>query len=156
VITAVLNLDSQPGDLLAGHLDPARVGAAGHSAGGFTTAGLLSGTTHDRRLRGCVVISGGLISGPLSGPATPVLFIHGDADRVVKYAKGRAAYDPLPWPKGFLTLVGGNHTGPVSSPAVMATMVDLLRWSLYGDATAKSRLASDATVTGQTRYESAW
>ncbi len=156
VITAVLKRDAMTGDLLAGHLDPGRVGAAGHSAGGFTTAGLLSGGTHDGRVRSGVIISGGLLNGPLSGPATPVLFVHGDNDHVVRYAKGRAAYDKLDWPKGFVTVVGGDHTRPVSDPAVVATMIDFFRWSLYGDATARSRLAADATVAAKTRYESAW
>lgn len=154
VITEVLKLDTRSGDLLAGHLDPARVGAGGHSAGGFTTAGLLSGDARDRRVRAGVIISGGAMGGPFAGAATPVLFIHGDADAVVKYAVGRSAYDRLGWPKAFLTIVGGDHVSPVGNATSVRTMIDFLRWTLYTDAAAKARLPGDATVAGKTRYES--
>ena len=35
-------------------------------------------------------------------------------------------------------------------------MIDFLRWTLYGDDAARSRLSSDAIVTGKSRYESSW
>jgi predicted esterase len=156
VITEVLKLAAKAGDPLAGHIDPDRIGAGGHSAGAFTTAGMLSGRDRDPRLKAGIIVSGGSMGGAFSGAATPVLFIHGDSDAVVKYAKGRAAYDNLAWPKGFVTIIGGDHISPVTSSAALKTMVDFLRWTLYGDATARSRLASDATVAGKSRYESAW
>ena len=154
VITQVLRLDTKSGDLLAGHLDTARVGAGGHSAGGFTTAGMLSGTNRDERVKAGIIISGGSLGGQFSGAATPVLFIHGDRDAVVNYAKGRAAYDKLTWPKAFVTIIGGDHVSPVSNPTAMKTMIDFLRSTLYRDEAAKARLSSDATVPGKSRYES--
>jgi dienelactone hydrolase len=154
VITDVLKLDTKAGDPLYGHLDPARVGAGGHSAGGYTTAGMLSGSSRDQRVKAAIIISGGWMGGQYSGPVTPVLFIHGDKDATVKYATGRAAYDKLSWPKAFVTIIGGDHASPVHNSACVATMIDFLRWTLYGDAAAKSRLASDATVAGATQYES--
>jgi dienelactone hydrolase len=154
VITEVLKLNTRAGDALAGHLDPARVGAGGHSAGGYTTAGMLSGSTRDGRVKAGIIISGGSMGGQFSGPATPILFIHGDSDAVVKYATCHAVYDKLSWPKAFVTIIGGNHVSPLSNSASTRTMIDFLRWTLYGDAAAKSRLASDATVAATSRYES--
>lgn len=165
-ITDVVN---QPADasyvitqVLAGdpaHVDPAAIAAAGHSAGGYTTTGLLS-SHRDPRLRAAIVIAGGLLGGGYTGPATPVLFVHGDADQTVSYPNGgRAAYDALPWPKAFLTVQGGDHGGYLTAgnrgfDQMIATTTDFLRWTLYGDGAAKGRLSDDATAPGSTRWES--
>ncbi|HTJ38516.1 MAG TPA: dienelactone hydrolase family protein, partial [Dactylosporangium sp.] len=158
VITEVLKLDAQAGSPLAGRIDTAHVGAAGHSAGGYTTAGLLSGNTRDARLKGAIIVSGGSMGGKFSGAATPVLFIHGDADATVPYSSGKSLYDACTWPKAFLTLLGGDHgaalwgTTPAAT-AVTKTTLDFFRYSLYGDASARSRLRSDATAAGAAKYD---
>lgn len=156
VVTAVLKLNTASGDRFAGHVDTARVGAAGHSAGGFTTAGMLAGT-RDTRITGAVVIAGGPM-GTFSGPRTPVLFVHGDKDPTVTYAVGHDAYARLSWPKAFLTLVGQGHGEYLGSSAkgfdqMMKTMLDFFRWTLYGDTVAKGRLKADATKSGVTKWE---
>ena len=158
VITEVLKLDGQAGSPLAGRIDTAHVGAAGHSAGGYTTVGLLSGSARDSRLKGAVVVSGGSMGGKFSGAATPMLFIHGDADATVPYSSGKSLFDNCPWPKGLLTLVGGDHGAALwgSSPAaaaVTASMLDLFRYGLYGDGAARSRLRADGTAGGAAKYD---
>jgi dienelactone hydrolase len=146
---------------LAGQVDPAAVAAAGHSAGGYTTTFLLS-SQRDPRLRAAIVIAGALLGGDYTGPATPVLFVHGDADPTVSYRNGgRPAYAALPWPKAFLTVLGGDH-GRYLAPGnrgfdeVVATTTDFLRWTLYGDVAARGRLSADGTATGVTGFEAAW
>lgn len=158
VITEVLELDARAGSPLAGHIETGRVGAAGHSAGGYTTAGLLSGATRDNRIKGAVIVSGGSMGGRFSGAATPVLFVHGDADATVPYTTGKSLFDSCSWPKGFLTLLGGDHGAALwgsgaAATAVSRTMLDFFRYSLYGDAAARSRLRPDATVSGAARYD---
>ena len=158
VITEVLKLDTKAGAPLAGHIETGKVGAAGHSAGGYTTAGLLSGSTRDSRLKGGIIVSGGAMGGKFTGAATPVLFIHGDADGTVPYSNGKSLYDGTTWPKGFLTLLGGDHGASLfgSTPAATAvtrTMLDFFRSSLYNDTPAKSRLRTDATVSGAAKYD---
>ncbi len=158
VITEVLKLDTKAGAPLAGHIETGRVAAGGHSAGGYTTAGLLSGSGRDSRLKGGIIVAGGGMGGKFSGAATPVLFIHGDADGTVPYSSGRSLYDACTWPKAFLTLLKGDHGGGLfgSAPAnqaVSRTMLDFLRYTLYGDGAAKGRLRSDATVSGAARYD---
>jgi fermentation-respiration switch protein FrsA (DUF1100 family) len=156
VLDAVLALDSG-GDPFAGHLWSARVAAMGHSAGGYTTAALF-GIARDPRLLAGVVLSGGTI-GSFRGTPAPLLFVHGEADDVVDYRTGRAAYDQDAWPKAFLTAIGGGHADyltpdhPAFAP-VLATVTDFLRWTLYGDAAAHARLAADAGKPGVTRWES--
>ncbi|GAA1796837.1 chlorophyllase [Planosporangium flavigriseum] len=158
VISELLALDGHDGDRLAGHIDTAAVAATGHSAGGITTTAMLS-AQRDPRLRAAVVIAGALLGGAYNGPVTPVLFVHGDADPTVSYQGGQSAYQAVPWPKAFLTLVGAGHGSYLTANSAgfdqtINTTTDFLRWSLYGDSAAFGRLNGDATSAGAARWES--
>ena len=154
VLTRLLALNSQQGDPFRGRLDPERIGAAGHSAGGITTIGLFT-TGRDERFDAGIVLAGSAlgVGTAFSGQAAPQLFVHGELDEVVSYRAGRAAYDQVPWPKAMLSLPAGDHGRSLLSggePAlgvVAGTTVEFLRWSLYGDPAAKRRLP-DAAVEG--------
>jgi dienelactone hydrolase len=156
VIARILALDTRAGDPLASHLDTTRIGAAGHSAGGYTTAGLFT-AGHDVRLRVGIVIAGAAPLGRFAGPAAPMLFVHGDADRTVAIARGWAAYRSVPWPKAFLTVLGGDHgsylaPGMTGQAQVYAATTDFLRWMLYDDAAAKRRLTSSGGDAAGTSF----
>ncbi|GAA4435941.1 alpha/beta hydrolase family protein [Phytohabitans houttuyneae] len=131
-----------------GHLDSSRIGAAGHSAGGYTTAGLFT-AGHDRRLRGGIVIAGAGMAGAFAGPPAAMLFVHGTEDPTVPIEAARAAYDRVHWPKTFLALPGQDH-GAYLTPGrpgfaqVLAVTLDFLRWTLYDDAAARSRLSLES------------
>jgi dienelactone hydrolase len=136
---------------LKGLIDPARVGAAGHSGGAITTIGLFT-IGRDERLRAGVVFAGAAIGVGTNfiGVPTPLFFVHGDADEVVTFASGKAVFDVLQWPKALLTLPGEGHSAPFqregnpSFKTVASSTVDFLRYTLYGDADAKTRLTKDA------------
>ena len=133
-------------DEMGGVIDPKRVAAAGHSAGGVTTLGMFS-SSRDKRLTAGVVLAGRQVVGsPFSGPEAPMLFVHGRRDPTVAYADGKAAYDAVQWPKALLTVTNGGHvaTGPALD-VVAATTTDFWRWTLYGDKAARGRLDKDAT-----------
>ncbi|SDX96216.1 hypothetical protein SAMN05444365_101213 [Micromonospora pattaloongensis] len=155
VLTQVSRLDRVAGDPFAGHLDTTRLGAAGHSAGGFTTAGLFT-PGHDARLRGGIVIAGGMRD-TFGGPPAAMLFVHGGADPTVLPSTGRSAYDRVPWPKAFLTVTGQRH-GEYMGPGhpgfdqFMGTATDFLRWALYGDPQARRRIPADARRGGVTQW----
>ncbi|PZF95466.1 alpha/beta hydrolase [Micromonospora deserti] len=157
VIRHLVRLDSRRGDPLAGHLDLGRVAAAGHSAGGFTTAGMFT-SGHSTRLRAGIVIAGGGMAGSFAGPGAPLLFVHGTADPVVPLAVGRAAYRRVNGPAAFLSLLGQGH-GEFLSPGrpgfaqVLATTTEFLRWTLYGDPAASRRLPAAARLAGLTTFE---
>lgn len=144
VLTEVLALDRRKGDALKGRLDETQVAAAGHSGGGITTLGMLSGN-RDKRLVAATVLAGRqVLPAPFTGPEAKVLFVHGKQDRTVRYAEGLAAFDAVPWPKAMLTLPQGGHvitSGP-DFARVTATTTDFWRWSLYGDTPAKQRLTA--------------
>ncbi|MGK5443319.1 alpha/beta hydrolase family protein [Micromonospora sp. URMC 105] len=147
-------LDRRRGDPLAGHLDVDRVAAAGHSAGGFTTAGMFT-SGHSARLRSGIVIAGGALAGSFAGPPAPLLFVHGTADPVVPLGVARAAYDRAGPPAAFLSVLGQGH-GEYLTPGrpgfdqVLATTTDFLRWTLYDDREAARRLPVDAAGPGLT------
>jgi dienelactone hydrolase len=155
-IREIVRLDRTRGDPFAGRLDPTRLAAAGHSAGGFTTAGLFT-AGHSRWLRGGIVIAGGMRH-TFGGPSAALLFVHGGADPTVSAARGRAAYDQVPWPKAFLTLTGQGH-GEYLTPGwpgfdqTIATTIDFLRWTLYGDEDARRRIPTDARLPGVSRLD---
>lgn len=152
VLDKVTELDTREGDIFKGRLATSRLCAAGFSAGGYTTSGMFN-PQRSRWLRCGIVISGSTMpdGSGLTGRPAPILFLHGDADKVVAYSKGRKAYDNLGWPKGFITFHGQGHGDFLLSknkgfvPA-FATILDFLRWNLYGDAAARDRLPDDGTL----------
>ncbi|MEV8514044.1 hypothetical protein [Dactylosporangium sp. NPDC051484] len=142
---------------LAASIDPDRLGAIGHSGGGTTTDWLFTGR-RDHRLKVGVIFAGRPTTA-YQGTPVPLLFIHGDKDPVVAYSQGRESYGKDPWPKAFLTIVGGEHGAGTNNPErghaqAVATLLDFLDWALNGDEEARVRLTNDATLTGITRFES--
>lgn len=143
VITEVLATSG-----LREHIDPRRVGAAGHSAGALTTVGLFT-TARDPRLRAGIVLAGSALGfgSRFTGPPAPMLFVHGDRDPLISYTAGRRLFGELGWPKAFLTVTDQTHTAPYVRPSasgfalVASTTLDFLRYALYGDARAGRRLA---------------
>jgi dienelactone hydrolase len=142
VLTQVLALDGKAGDPLRGRLDRTHVAAAGHSGGGITTLGMLSGTRDDRLTAAVVLAGRQVLPGTFTGPEIPVLFVHGKLDRTVRYAEGLAAFRAVPWPKGLLTLPSAGHvvTSGQEFDLVAEATTDFWRWRLYGDAAAGRRL----------------
>ncbi|TDB71613.1 dienelactone hydrolase family protein [Micromonospora sp. KC723] len=154
VLDQVLALDAKADDPLRGRLATDRVAAAGHSAGGVTTIGLFT-ASRDKRLDAGVVFAGTAlgVGTAFAGAAAPLLFVHGEADEVVKYAAGKAVYDAVPWPKAMLSLPNGDHgrallADDAALRVVSDTTVGFLRWTLYGDEKAKAGIPADAARGG--------
>jgi fermentation-respiration switch protein FrsA (DUF1100 family) len=149
VLTEVLKLNDVAGDRFAGRLRTDRVGAAGHSAGGITTIGEFT-RGRDKRLDAGVVLAGSTlgVGTGFTGKETPMLFVHGELDQVVPYSSGKSAFDAVPWPKAMLSLPQGDHVGALSEgdslTVVAGTTIEFLRWSLYGDEGARSRIPAAA------------
>ncbi|MEV6298366.1 alpha/beta hydrolase [Actinoplanes sp. NPDC051861] len=138
-------------EALTGRIDPSRVAAAGHSAGGITTVGLFSGS-RDARLKAGLIISGRQMPqpAPFSGTAAPLLFVQGRLDDTVTYEQAYGAYNEVAWPKAFLELPEGGHLPHRDDPAlVAAATTDFWRWSLNDDGAARARLPRVAGLTDQ-------
>ncbi|GAA4852337.1 hypothetical protein GCM10023221_35070 [Luteimicrobium xylanilyticum] len=148
VISRMLDFDKDGSSPFHDKIDTSHgVGASGHSLGAITTQGLL-GAKKDSRVTTAVMLATASIGKPTGSPVK-TLFINGDQDPLTAYSGARSAYDAVPWPKAFMTHVGGNHDRYVwfgeGYDETVATLVDWMRWGLYGDAGAKARLPHDAS-----------
>ncbi|MEV4708968.1 chlorophyllase/cutinase-like alpha/beta fold protein [Actinoplanes sp. NPDC049316] len=150
----VIDLMLAPGGPLATAVDPDRLAAAGHSAGGITTAGLFS-ARRDERLKAGVMLAGTDFQGtPFTGPPAAMLFVHGRKDDTVTYRAGHAVFAAVPWSRAMLSITDGGHvTTGADFEATTATSTEFLRWALYGDATARSRLPQAAAAGGVATLE---
>jgi fermentation-respiration switch protein FrsA (DUF1100 family) len=150
VIAEIRRLDSTPGDPLAGHIDTTRIAAIGHSAGGYTTAGLFT-AGHDPSLKAGVIMAGWLAPGAFAGPPASMLFLQGTADPVVPEAVSRLVYDRVPWSKSYLLLRRNSHAtylrpGQIGYALMESTVIDFLRWTLDGNRAARARLPRGTTT----------
>jgi dienelactone hydrolase len=145
VLDQVLALNFQAGPL-RGRLDPTRLAAAGHSAGGITTAGLFS-AHRDTRLKAGIVLAGtDFLGTPFSGPPAALLFVQGRLDRTVTHRAATTVFNAVPWSRAMLTVTAGDHqTTDAELPAVGGTGAAFLHWSLYGGLPA---LAGPAALGG--------
>lgn len=100
-------------------VDRDRIGALGHSLGGYTVAGMIGGweSWRDRRIRAGVLLSPYLQPylhrGRMGALGVPVMFQGAQGDVLVTpyvYAPGQSgAFTQAPAPKYYLELPGGTH-----------------------------------------------
>ena len=111
VIDELLDRNASPSDVLAGSIDPERIGLYGLSLGSLTVWGtLIDGCCRDRI--DAVVQSDGAFPGDaslLADLGIPVMIAHSDTDSIFPIANIRAEYRSLRAPKYFLTLHGFAH-----------------------------------------------
>jgi dienelactone hydrolase len=162
VIDELLDRSASESDELSGLLDPDRIGAAGLSAGGWTTYRVaVAEETRDPRITAAIAISapsdlGAGVLVPAEG--VPVLVMNGDADPLVPPASVVSTYETLGLPRYLVTLLGGGHAGPWEDPedalepkteaqTALIEAVTLAFWDRYllGDAAAEDRLVAAAT-----------
>jgi predicted alpha/beta hydrolase family esterase len=135
------------GDPLAAIIDPGRLAAAGHSGGGITTAGLFSAERDERLTAGLLIAGTDFQGAPFAGPAAAMLFVHGRNDDTVTYRAGHTVFEAVPWSRAMLSVTSGGHVITSSDfEAITSTSTEFWRWSLYGDAAAKSRIPAAAAV----------
>lgn len=116
VITEMLREAGDPQSPLHGLIARNRVAVAGHSLGAITTLAVAyNSCCRDSRVDAAVPISGIMLpfgSGTtwFTGPAVPLLLIHGNADGTVPYVSSVNSYSAASPPKYFMTLLGAPHT----------------------------------------------
>lgn len=152
-LSAVLDglIALEASDPIRRRIDPDRVVAAGHSAGAITALGMFtrdSPAGRDERVDAAIILAGNTlgVGDQFTGDPAPFLFVHAAQDPTVPPSTGRAAYRAVPWPKGFLTLPGKEHSTPymvpgdAAFPTVVAATTDFMRWALFKDAQALQSL----------------
>ena len=121
VLDQLLDLSADTSSPIAGRLDPERIGAAGHSAGGFTTYRVaVDQESRDPRFRAAVVMSaaGNTLSDAtlVKADGLPVMLLHGDKDPLIDPKSVVATYDALGPPRYLVTLHGAGHAGEFEDP----------------------------------------
>jgi hypothetical protein len=157
------DLDNQPGDVsfvitqvleaapLAGLVDAAHIGAAGHSDGASTTAGIgYDSCCRDSRLAADAVMEGDEHSYPggswfPAGGAPALLVIQADHDTFNPPALGRAVYDGGRSPKYLLWLLNAQHLQPYTSDAAHLGVVEAVTTAFF-DRYLKGRVDSVAAM----------
>lgn len=154
VVSQMLDQSAESGGILSHLINPAQVGAAGHSLGGVTTLGLVADSCcRDPRIKAAVVMSGDAITFPTGhvedASAPPLLLVHGNADPTVPYVSSIDVFNAAQAPKGLLTIIGGNHDSPVNPTgkafgSVVKATIDFFDRYLLGQTAALKRLTRDA------------
>jgi len=135
LIDTFLNRSADPHDEYSGLIDPQRIGALGHSFGGFTS--LLAGYSRDF---GDPRIQAVLVSSPFTclfdealfgRQPLPVLFIGGNRDGILPFRNNtETAFEMAPPPKFLVEVDGGTHFGfrdlPESSDVNVGLILSLL------------------------------
>jgi hypothetical protein len=80
---------------------------------------------------------------------------------VVPFRSGRRAFEAVPWPKAFVTLLGQGHLDPYLHPGdaafevVAKTTTEFLSWTLDGDQQALEALRRDGATAGLSKFDDA-
>ncbi|HXY92086.1 MAG TPA: dienelactone hydrolase family protein [Acidimicrobiia bacterium] len=140
-----------------GHLvDHKKIVAAGHALGAIVTFVLAYGTgIRDPRIEAAVTMAGSLAGDPTNYFAdvnTPLLAIHGDADKIDPIAGTKSAYALASPPKFYVTLLGADHSAPYISPTdagfpvVKETTLDFFSAYVGGRVSGLQQLERDGNV----------
>jgi dienelactone hydrolase len=159
VIRQLVAISRRPHGPLAGLVNPAEIGVAGHSDGGDTVAAVAANTCcRDHRVAAAVVLSGAEWP-PMPGryfarPAPPMLFVQGTDDDWNPPAASMQLYraDTV-GPRYYLDLFGANHFTPYEGsgapePIVARVTTDFLDRYLAGQRPAAAAMRRAGQVTG--------
>jgi len=170
VLSQVLALSNQSGNLLSGMIDPHRIAAVGHSLGAMTVLAWAENTCcQDPRVDAAVIIDGtettfGKGRFFASHRTTPILVLHGTADKTIPYAQGKKIYEDAKAPKFLVSLIGAPHVSflqlgpPGQKPprwenVDVNSVVDFLDGELNHNLEALHKLAAVGNTKGIARFQ---
>ena len=158
VLDELLSLqDDEP---LAGHIDPERLAAAGHSLGAITTIGVgLTSCCSDPRLDAIVSLSGTRL--PFEGKGVdeidrlPFLAVHGANDPIISVSGSDSLFEDADGPAAYLRLADAGHTDYLRTDAhlVDETVLGFLELELRGDDDALDDVPALVTARGNATFE---
>ena len=171
VLTQVLTLSQESGNLLSGMIDPKRIAGVGHSLGAMTVLAWTENTCcRDPRVDAAVIVDGTETNFGhgkfFKGRTTPVLVLHGTADKTIPYSAGRKIYEDAKPPKFLVSLIGAPHVSfqqlgpPGQKPPKwenvdVHAVLDFLNGELNHSPAALRQLATVARQPGLARFQEA-
>lgn len=162
-VTAVIHylvaISGRPHGALAGLVNPAEIGVAGHSDGGDTVAAIAANTCCRDRQVAAVVVLAGAEWPPMPGryfarPVPPMLFVQGTDDTWNPPAASRQLYRAdTGGPRYYLDLFGANHFTPYEGGGAPESIVarvttEFLDRYLAGQRTALAAMHRSGHVAG--------
>lgn len=159
VLSKLLSLSAQPGNVLSGLLNPNQIAAAGHSDGGDTVAALAANTCcRDHRLKAVAVLSGAewpaMPGKYFSHGAPPMLFTQGSADTINPPSASLTLYQADgDGDRYYFDLFGASHSTPYAGTnrtEHLAARVTLAFFDRYvlGQTGALATMMQDGNVSG--------
>ncbi len=169
VLTQVLSMSRASGNLLSGMIDPRRIAGVGHSLGAMTVLAWTENTCClDPRVDAAVIIDGTETkfgSGKFfKGRTTPILVLHGTADKTIPYSAGKKIYEDAKPPKYLVSLIGAPHVSfqqlelsrqkpPKWESVDVHTVLDFLNGELNHNLAALRQLARVGQQPGLSRFQ---
>ena len=165
VISTLLADGAGSGSVLAGLVDPARVGVTGQSDGGDVSLAVAVGSCcADSRVKAAAILSGAELAAfggtYFGGRPVPMLVVQGTADEINPPGCSAQIYDAAPVPKYGLALLGAGHLPPyvedgTDRQTVAAVTTDFFDAELAGQQAALAAMASAGAVPGVTQFTTA-
>ncbi|HET9101733.1 MAG TPA: hypothetical protein VFN55_00145 [Solirubrobacteraceae bacterium] len=159
VITGMLGLSAQPGDALAGRIDPQRVGVAGQSDGGETALAMAYDRYYlDPRVRAAAILSGAELPGAravyFTRASPPLLAAQGTADTTNRPHFTYAFFAAAHRPKYLLRLLGAGHLPPYTTDLARLAVVQRVTVAFFdrylkGERSAQARLLAAGQIPGR-------
>ena len=169
VLGQALHLSNEPANPLSGMIDPRRIAAVGHSLGAMTVLAWTENTCCREPLVDATVIIDGTEtkfgSGSFfTGKTTPILVLHGTADKTIPYAAGKKIYRDAKPPKFFVSLIGAPHVSfrqlelssqksPKWENVDVESVLDFLGGEINHNAAALQQLAIVGQEAGLSRLQ---
>jgi predicted dienelactone hydrolase len=162
IITKLLAESASGKGLLAGHLDPNEVAAAGHSLGAITSLYFEHSCCRDVRVKAIVAVSGTPFPGPTKtdhvlnlASSPPLLMLHGKKDKTLRYEPGSAKlFTTLSKvPRALVTFPDKGHIDILSSPSFLPSVLAFLDMELRHDDTGWRALTSKLAKDGDASIE---
>ena len=166
VLSGLLALNAQPGNLFSGLLNPDEIAAAGQSDGGDTVAAMAANPCcRNYRLKAVAVLSGAQwpYKPPwkyVSGGESPMLFTQGSADTVNLPAASQQLYTAdNGGPRYYLALFGASHLVPYEGDNPTERLVAHISLEFFdryvlGDAGALNTMMRDGNASSAAALDS--
>jgi dienelactone hydrolase len=165
VITTLLDDGAGSGTVLAGLVDPTRVGVTGQSDGGDVSLAVAAGSCcADSRVKAAAILSGAELAafggGYFGGRPVPMLVVQGTADDINPPGCSAQLYDAAPAPKFGLELLGAGHLPPyvdagTDQQTIATVTTDFFDAELAGQQAGLAAMAAAGAVAGVTQFTTA-
>jgi predicted dienelactone hydrolase len=165
VLTSLLALNAQPGNIFSGLLNPDEVAAAGQSDGGDTVAAMAANPCcRNYQLKAVAVLSGAEWQYKpwkyVSGGEPPMLFTQGSMDQTNLPSASMQLYSAdKGGPRYYLALYGATHLDPYEADNSVERFVAHITLEFFdryvlGDAGALTTMMQDGNASSQAALDS--